>query len=262
MIKIWAIGLNTFREAIRSKVLYSLLFFATLVIMASRAFGALSVREEQRLTIDLGLAGMSFFLIVIAIVVGVNLVYKELERKTVYSLLPKPLHRYQFVLGKFTGLALTLLALLVLMCAVLALALLSYEGVQVAALAKMICLIFAEVLVVTSVALFFSSFSTPYLSGMFTIGIFLLGRSVPDIRLVARGIEQPGLSALLKGVSVLVPNLRHLYVSGSVVDGHPISVHANFVDWSYVGSALGYSVAYIAAVLVGAMVLFSRRDFV
>ena len=86
MRKIFAIGMNTFREAIRDKILYSLLFFAVLVIVASLAFGALSVHEEVRLTTDLGLAGMSFFLVIIAIFVGVNLVYKELERKTVYNL--------------------------------------------------------------------------------------------------------------------------------------------------------------------------------
>ncbi|MBW2732307.1 MAG: ABC transporter permease [Deltaproteobacteria bacterium] len=262
MRKVWAITLNTFREAIRNKVLYSLLFFAVLVIVASRAFGALSVNEEVRLTVDLGLAGMSLFLVIIAIFIGVNLVYKELERKTVYTLLPKPIHRYQFVLGKFLGLTLTLFIQTLVMAFVLA-AVLWSQGAEVSGpIVRLMVLIFFEVVVVTAIAVFFSSFSTPFLSGMFTIGIFLLGRSVPDIRAVAAKITQPLLSSLLEGVSAIVPNLRYYFVTGADIKGQHVSVNGTFVDWGYVGTAAGYASIYTALVLLFAMALFSRRDFI
>ena len=262
MKKILAIGLNTFREAIRNKVLYSLLAFALLVIIASIAFGALSVNEDIRLTTDLGLGGMSLFLVVIAIFIGVNLVYKELERKTVYTLIPKPIYRFQFVLGKFAGLALTLLVQLVVMSVVL-LTVLSLQGAKLqGGLFMMIALIFLEVLVITAIAVLFSSFSTPFLSGLFIVGIFLLGRSVPDIRAVADKMDQPVLSPALNTVANLVPNLRYFYVTGSELRDGYVSLHGSFIDWGYVGSASAYALLYTTLVLLAAIALFSRRDFI
>jgi ABC-type transport system involved in multi-copper enzyme maturation permease subunit len=260
--KVLTIGLNTFREAIRNKVLYSLLFFAVLVIVASLAFGALSVHEDARLTTDLGLAGMSLFSVIIAIFVGVNLVYKELERKTIYSLIPKPIHRYQFVLGKFIGMVLTLAVLLAVMSVVLFVVLAIQDAPISAAVVKMAVLIFLEVVVVTAVAVFFSSFSTPFLSGLFTVGIFLVGRSVPDIRRVARKVQSPALRGLLRGVTRVVPDLRYFYVTGIEAGSGYISVHANFPDWGYVGHAALYATLCAAIVLMLAMALFARRDFV
>lgn len=264
MGKILTIGVNTFREAIRNKVLYSLLFFAVLVILASLAFGALSVHEEVRLTTDLGLAGMSLFSVIIAIFVGVNLVYKELERKTIYTLIPKPIHRYQFVLGKFIGMVLTLAVQIAIMALVLLAVIAVQGGALSLALVKMVALIFIEVMVVTAVAVLFSSFSTPFLSGLFTVGVFLLGRSVPDIRLAARKVQSPTVSLLLRGVSLVVPNLRYFYATGAEVAGGHVSVHAaaTFPDWGYVASATGYGLIYVVLVLMLAIALFSRRDFI
>jgi ABC-type transport system involved in multi-copper enzyme maturation permease subunit len=262
MRKVSAIALNTFREAIRNKVLYSLLAFALLVILASLAFGALSVREELRLTRDLGLGAMSLFLVVIAIFVGVNLVYKELERKTVYMLLPKPIHRYQFVLGKFLGLVLTLLVQLVVMSAMLLVVLL-VQGDQLGGpLLRLVLLILFEVVLITAIAVLFSSFSTPFLSGMFTIGIFLLGRSVPDIRAIANKMDDSMLSPLLHAVARIVPDLRYFFVTGAEVDGAQVSINGSFIGWAYVGGAGLYAAVYTALVLLVAMGLFSRRDFV
>lgn len=261
MNKIWAIASNTFREAIRNKILYSLLLFGLLVIVASLAFGSMSIRDRARLTMDLGLAGMSLFSIIIAIFVGVNLVYKELERKTVYTIIPKPIHRYQFVFGKYAGLLLTMGVQLAVMAATLV-TVLAVAGAPLGApLLMMVLLIFFEVLVITAVAVFFSSFSTPLLSGMFTVGIFLLGRSVPDIRLVASSVKSGSLEALLEGISRVVPNLRHFFVSGATVADRHVSVNGVFVDWGYVGGAATYALLYAALVLLLAAALFSRRDF-
>jgi ABC-type transport system involved in multi-copper enzyme maturation permease subunit len=262
MRKIWAIGRNTFREAIRNKVLYSLLFFALVVILSSLAFGSLSVRDHARLTTDLGLAGMSLFSIIIAIFVGVNLVYKELDRKTIYTLIPKPIHRYQFVLGKYLGLVLTLVVQLALMSAMLVLVLWIREAEVGTPLLLMVLLILLEVVVITAVAVLFSSFSTPFLSGAFTLGIFLLGRSVPDIRRVAEAMDSGPGSTMLSAIARIVPNLRYFYVSGTDIEGQRVSVNGVFVDWSYLGLGASYALLYVALVLLVAMGLFSRRDFV
>ena len=108
MRRIWAIARNTFREAVRNKILYSLLFFAVLLILSAVAVGKLSLHEELRMTRDVGLFGIDVFGVIIAIFVGVNLLYKELDLKTVYTILPKPLYRWEFVLGKWLGMLLTL----------------------------------------------------------------------------------------------------------------------------------------------------------
>jgi ABC-type transport system involved in multi-copper enzyme maturation permease subunit len=260
--RILVIGLNTFREAIRNKVLYSLLFFAVLVIVSSLAFGALSVHEEVRLTTDLGLAGMSLFSILIAIFVGVNLLYKELERKTIYSLVPKPIRRSQFVLGKFVGMMLTLAIQVAVMAAVLSVVLVLQGSAPTAAVARSVVLIFLEVTVVTAVAVFFSSFSTPLLSGLFTVGIFLLGRSVPDIQVVAARVGSEPLGLLIRAIARVVPNLRFFYTSGTEAGGAMVSVHAAFPDWSYVALAAAYALLYTAIALGLSVLLFSRRDFV
>ncbi|MCA9667681.1 MAG: ABC transporter permease [Myxococcales bacterium] len=264
MRKILVIALNTFREAARNKVLYSLLFFAVVVIVGSLAFGSLSVRDERRLMLDLGLGGMSIFSVVIAIFIGVNLLYKELERKTVYTLIPKPIHRFQFVLGKFAGLVLTLVLQILVMALTLFVVVKLKEEHVGKALMMMTVLVFLEVLVVTAIAVLFSSFSTPFLSGFFTAGLFLLGRSVPDLRAVAGklGGEQPVLATLLDSISRVVPNLRYFYVSGTEVSGQHVSVSGVFVDWTYVGSAALYALLYVSLLLILAVGLFSRRDFV
>ena len=269
MSKILTIGLNTFREAIRNKILYSLLFFALGVIVASLAFGALSVHEEVRLTTDLGLAGISLFSVIIAIFVGVNLVYKELERKTIYSLIPKPVHRYQFVLGKYLGMMMTLGVQVLIMALVLMLVLLIQGEENLGPVIKMVVLIYLEVMVITAVAVLFSSWSSPFLSGLFTIGIFMIGRNIPDIRIFAERMDgsdsamAPVASTMVKAVSYVIPNLRYFFVSGSDSGGAYVSVHeVGFPDWSYVATAGGYSMLYVFLVLGLAMALFSRRDFI
>ena len=262
MGKVLAISLNTFREAARNKVLYSLLFFAVVVIVGSLAFGSLSVAEEARLTTDLGLAGMSLFSVIIAVFVGVNLVYKELERKTVYSIIPKPIHRYQFVVGKFLGMVITLVVQLVVMTLVLLVVMAVQEAPIGGPLARMVALILLEVVVITAVAVLFSSFSTPFLSGLFTAGIFVVGRNVADIRLAADRMDNRHLATLLKTISRVVPDLRYFYATGAqAVTGH-VSVHGAFPDWGYVVGAAVYAVLYATLALMLAALLFSRRDFV
>ncbi len=262
MSKILTLALNTFREAIRNKVLYSLLFFAVLLILLSMAFGSLSIKEEVRLTYDLGVGSMSLFSVVIAIFVGVNLVYKELERKTIYGLLPKPIHRYQFVLGKFLGMLLTLAVQVAIMTLVLMVVVVLQGGVIKPALLKLVALIYLEVSVVTAIAVFFSSFSTPFLSGLFSAGIFLVGRSVPEIQSLVKKLDNPPLASLLDGISRVVPNLRLFFATGTERGGVYLSLHEEFPDWIYVATAGGYAALYIALTLLLSMLLFSRRDFI
>ena len=272
---IFALALNTFREAIRNKVLHSLLGFALVLIFSALAVGQLSLGEETRITRDFGLGGIGLFGVLIAIFVGVNLVYKEIQLKTVYAILAKPVRRHEFILGKFAGMVLTL----VLQIAIMALVLVVVLAVQGArpdvALAKAVWLLVVEVVVVTAVAVMFSSFSTPFLSGAFTLGIYVVGRLQPELRglqakLVASAAADGAAAAgnlILRGVlavlTTVFPDLHLFYVSGHEVAGKAVSVHGpTFVDWGYVGHATAYGFTYAAVMLFIAALIFRRRDFV
>lgn len=260
MSRILAIGLNTFREAIRNKILYVLLFFAAGLILSALALAQISLQEDARIVRDLGLGGISIFGVVIAIFVGTNLVYKELDRKTVFTILPKPLYRYEFVLGKFVGISLTLIVQVGLMTAVLfAMLALKQLGVE-AVVVRAVVLIYLEIVLITALTVLFSTFTTPLLSALFTAGLFLVGRSIGEVQELMKKTDG-GLHALLYFITKVVPNLRLFYVSGATLNNQPISIHDTFVGWDYVASAAIYAGGYSTLALVLACVLFSRRDF-
>lgn len=260
MTRILAMGLNTFREAIRNKILYVLLFFAVLLIFSALAVAQISLQEDARVVRDLGLGGISLFGVVIAIFVGTNLVYKDLDRKIVYTILPKPLHRYEFVLGKYVGISLTLLVQVALMTlvlfTVLAIEKLGVEG----AVVRAVVLIYLEILLVTALTVLFSTFTSPLLSALFSAGLFIVGRSVGEVQELMKKTEGP-LHSVLYVITKVVPDLRLFYVSGAMLNNQPISVHDTFVGWGYVGYAALYSFGYATVALVLASLLFSRRDF-
>lgn len=262
MIRVGAIALNTFREAIRNKVLYILLLFAIGLIGFAVALGQMSLHEEQRVIRDLGLGGMTLFGALIAIFVGVNLVYKELDKKTVFSLIPKPLHRFEFILGKFAGMVLTLAVQVAIMATVLFVVLASQGGTVEGPVVRAIVLIFVEVMVITAVAVLFSSFSSPILSGAFTLGMFVVGHLTPELREIIGKLHSSALKAVFYGGLKVFPDLNLFSVSGTMVDGSYATVHGNFVDWSYVATASGYGLLYASCALAIAIAWFSRRDFV
>ncbi len=261
MKKILAIARNTFREAVRNKILYSLLFFAIIIIVSALALGNLSLHEEVRMTRDIGLAGVDLFGVLIAVFVGVNLLYKELELKTVYTILPKPLHRWQFVLGKWLGMLITLGVQMAIMGVVLAGTLAAQGAGFDVAMVKALWLLYVNVVVVTSIAVLFSAFSSPFLSGFFALGCFVVGRAVPDIREIAAQLHGAP-RALLEGGAALLPNMHLFYPSGAIIGAEVVSVHGHFVGADYLAWTTAYGVAYSAVVLMAAMLIFWKRDFV
>jgi ABC-type transport system involved in multi-copper enzyme maturation permease subunit len=259
--RIWAIARNTFREAVRNKILYSLLFFAVVIILSALAVGQLSLHEEIRMTRDVGLYGIDAFGVIIAIFVGVNLLYKELDLKTVYTILPKPIYRWEFVLGKWLGMLLTLAVQVGVMALVLA-GTLALQGARFdEPMWKAVWLLYVNVMVVTSVAVLFSAFSSPFLSGFFALGVFVVGRSVPEIQALA---SRMGGSArtVIDAVVAVLPNLHLFYPSGAIIGADKVSVHATFVGGRYIGWTTAYGVGYSLAVLLLAMLIFRKRDFV
>ena len=308
MDRIWAIALNTFREAVRDRVLYGVVGFGALVQLFALALGELALNEQARVVRDVGVATVSLFSVIVAVFLGSSLLYKEIERKTLYVILPKPIRRDQFLLGKYVGIVLTaavfialmgglqlwlqafetesqrllLLALPVALAAIIggvlwrakdatvampALALLVLLagagvarvcGAEAAPVGWSLALILGEVVLLAAVALLFSSFSTPFLTGAFTVGVWLLGRGAGEMASMESSVLPSSVRALLHGLAWVVPNF-HLFVPNhrllsGLVEGQTPS--------SFVGVALLYSVLYAAVLLAMSTAVFRKRDFI
>ncbi|MCA9706299.1 MAG: ABC transporter permease [Myxococcales bacterium] len=260
--RVWAVALNTFREAVRNRVLYVLAMFAVGLMAFSLVLGELSMHEEVRVIKDLGLAGLSLVGVVIALFLGVNLLSKELDRKTVYFVIPKPLRRWEFLLGKYLGQVFTLSVLVGLMALILAAFVAGQGGTYGVVMIRAEILVLVELSLLTAVAMLFSSFSSPYLSAMFTAALWVIGRNRGELMTFATGKKLAGtpLGTTLEVAADVVPDFGALYVSGTEQGGAIVSVHETFVSWGYVLEAGAYGLGYAAACLLVAMLLFARRD--
>ncbi|MEO8698660.1 MAG: ABC transporter permease [Kofleriaceae bacterium] len=259
--RIWAIALNTFREAVRIRVLYGILVLVVGANLISLVLGKMAATDSARVTRDVGLAGISLFGSLTAIFLGVFLLYTEVQRRTIHSIVSKPIERWEFVVGKYLGMVLVL-SVLVGVFTVAMLGVLGIQGLPVtSAIVKAILLSWLEVMTVAAIAIFFSSFSTPFLSGIFALALWVIGRVTPDIEAAAQSAS-PAIAWTTKLTLYIVPDLHLFAVSGRTVGGAAVSVHEVFVSWGYVGFAALHALAWIAGLLGLAALLFHRRDFV
>ncbi len=261
------VAYHVFKESVRDKVLYNLVLFAVILISASYLLGQLTAGQDIKIIKDLGLAASSILGLFIAVFIGVGLVWKEVDRRSVYALLVKPIRRPWFVAGKALGLALTLAVNLAVMAAALyaVLAFMAWsQPILVKAsveapvldpnLLKAYLLIFMQLVLVTTVALFFSTFSSPMLSAAFTFGLFIVGHFNADLRHFESVVSSPVAAWLARGLYYLLPNLAPFDVKSAVVHGVPVSA-------SYMLLTCGYGVLYGGALVGLAMIIFARRDF-
>ncbi len=260
------IAVNVFRESVRDKVLYNLVFFAILLMGASYLIGQLTAGQDVKIIKDLGLAATSVFGLFIAVFIGIGLVSKEVEKRSIYSLLAKPIDRYQVIVGKYAGLVLTLAVNMAIMT-VAFYSVLAYMGWKLHAVAmsweapaldpallKALTLTFVELCIVTALALFFSTFSTPLLSAALTVGFFVAGRLSGDLRNFNTIVQSPAAGKLAGAVYWVLPHLEPFDVRAQVVHGQPVPA-------AFMALTVVYGLLYIAALLVSATVIFSRRDF-
>ena len=255
--RVYAIARNAFREAVRDRVLYNLVLFVLLLIAAAIFLGELSGGQEKKVIVDLGLSAMLLFGVFISIFVGVGLVYKEIERRTVYAIFSKPVGRGEFLLGKYLGLCLTLLFNVIVMGAGVSLALIYVSrGWDPLALRiwPAILLIYVELMLMTSVALLFSSFSSPALSALLTFFVFIIGHFSADLKSLSGTMGSRGARWLFATLYYLLPNLaNYSYITPAAYGRTPPA--------SSVIMAVLYAAIYIGVVLAAATLVFSRRNF-
>ncbi len=249
------IAFNTFREAVRDRVLYNLIFFALLMAASSILVGQISINVERQVVVNLGLTAVSLFGLAIAIFLGIGLVAKEIDKKTLYTLLSRPVRRWEFIVGKFAGLSLTLVVNTTLM-AVGVLAALFYVvhkfTLQDASILIAIYFIILQFVVVTAIALLFSSFSSPILSAVFALAIFIIGTFAEDLRAFAQ-MARPPARWLAVGLAHLVPNFAALNVITPAAHGEPVA--ASLVFWNTV-----YALLYSVVAVSSAIIIFEYRD--
>ncbi|MSO52198.1 MAG: hypothetical protein CK533_01905 [Acidobacterium sp.] len=264
---IWIVAGASFKESVRDRVPYTMVVFAVLMIAASYLLSELTAGQDLKIVKDLGLAAMSTFGLVIAVFIGIGLVSKEVERKSVFGLLTKPVSRTQFILGKYLGLVTTLAVNLTVMTLAYYAVLFYMDVIATAGMRASwaapaldprqlvaIVLIMGQLAMVTAVALLFSTFSSPLLSALLTSGLWVAGHFNGDLRQFEQVVDQPAVAWIARALYYLLPNLAPFNVRAEVVYGLPVSA-------SHVGFTLLYALSYSSALLVAAVAIFRRRDF-
>lgn len=308
MSRVLAVAINTFREAVRDRVLYGMLGAALLFELFALALGEMALDQGHRVVLDIGMAALSFFAVLVAVFLGSSLLYKEIDRRTLYVILPKPLRRGEFLLGKYVGIVLSavvfvaltaalqilvaalqnglsvglvcgsvlaLLAGLVLVSRLVrdrtaivvpwslsvfavALWLASQTALQLQPVMAATALVVGEVLLLTAVALLFSAFSTPFLTGLLTTGVWLVGRSADTMANMRSRALPESIKQSLGVLAQVWPNF-HLFVPGRHTLTQQLAEHAG--PWTYTGTTLLYGLCYAALLLVCSIGIFERRDF-
>jgi ABC-type transport system involved in multi-copper enzyme maturation permease subunit len=253
--QVFSIASNTFREAVRDRVLYNLVLFVLLITACAIFLGELTAGQEARTIVNLGLGACLLFGAFISIFVGVSLVSKEIEKRTVYAIFSKPISRPEFILGKYLGLCLTLLVNVLVMGVGVSLALL-YVGAGRLAVSiwGAVFLIFLELTVLTAVAILFSSFSSPALSALLSFFIFIIGHFSASLRDLANGLGSQFAKYFFGFIYYFLPNLSHF----SFIKN---AAHGDVPPSSMLLGAIAYAVVYSAILLAVTFLIFSRRNF-
>lgn len=254
--RVYAIALNTFRETVRSKILYTALFFAIAVCLAATAFGRVTIGDQSLVVVTFGLFCASFFSVLFALITGSSLFAKEISRRTIFTMLARPITRVEFIIGKWLGLWFVTSVLIVLMTVLLALYSKIFFSFSCLIIVQAAFYMILEALIICSLVMFFSSLVvTPLFIGVFTFAVFLAGRSTTSILAF---ISDPNITSssrrLLEWCYLILPKLELLAVSDQLVAGQDFQL-------SYYIYSLGYSIGDSALILICAMIVFNKREF-
>lgn len=253
MRAIRAIAINTFREAVRDRILYLFLGFAIVMVVSTKLFGLLTVGDETRIIKDIGLASMQFFSMLIAVMMSMLLVSREVESRTVFNILSKPVSRWQFLLGKYLGLVAIVAANLLLITVVLMAMVLIYSGEWDPMLLFAAAMTLLEMAVLAAFAILFAVLTKPILGSLMTLAVFVVGHMSADLWLVTRRLPGALARTVITVVYYLVPNLERFDFKTEIV--HDLAIPPAAVGWAVV-----YALAFVAVVLLLASLRFQSKD--
>jgi ABC-type transport system involved in multi-copper enzyme maturation permease subunit len=266
--RIGLVAWHVFKESVRDRVLYGIGVFAVLLVLASLAIGQITAGQDLKIIKDLGLATIEIAGVLMTVFIGVGLVAREIDRRSVFSLLAKPLPRWEFIVGKYVGLVLTVAVNLWAMTAAFYLMLgwmylVSPAGVRMVwdapatdwHLLLQVVLFTAEMALLTAIALFFSTFSSSALmSVVFTVGIYVMGLASAELRGFNDIVDAPVVGSIVAAIGWLTPAFSEFDVKNEIVHGHPVPM-------VLVGSMVAYAAIYASALVAAAVTVFSRREF-
>lgn len=254
MNRLTAIAVNTYREAIRDRILYSILFFAVAVLVASLVVQEITIGDQDKIVRGVAQGAISLFSSVIAMFLGIGLVWKELDRRTIYTIVSKPIPRWQFLAGKYLGLLATLAVNLLVMLVVYVGVISLQQGSVHPGIAVFALLLFVELMLLTAWATLFSCISSPTTATAFTLSVFVIGHLADDIWLFGQQAEAAWMRTVAAGLYWLLPNFEVFNVLSRTTHRLPI-------EPAFVLRALGYGFGYTVVVLVVATLAFQKRDF-
>jgi len=253
MKQIKFIALNTVKETLRDKIYYSVFIFAIFIILLTYFLGQLTYRDEAKITMDLGLAAINISGILIAIFLGVSLVFKEIDKRSIYPIISKPVSRYKFIAGKYLGLAVVISGNVIIMGFMVSLNVVITGGKVPLIFFQALFLMLCEMLVMIAVAMFFSTFTTVVLSSMFSIGIYLISHSTSAIDTI---------EAKSKGIKLLlVQILNFVSPNFEILNLKHLVPYVQSVNLKVLLFAAGYALIYFMAFYAGILLIFSRKDF-
>lgn len=255
--KIYTITKNTFKETIRDRILYAMLFFAIVMSFMSVVVGSFSVGNTDKLIIDFGLGSINIFGVILAIFVGTSLVFKEIDRKTIYIILSKPIERWEFIVGKFLGLSFTLTLVMMVIAGFFMTLLFFYDISMTTIYHTFIALLMLllELYIVTSLAILFSTISSPLLSMLFVLAIWLAGHFSPALMDLAKFSDNMFVLILADASHYTLPDFSKFNFKNSIND-------INYtVDLVRVGYTSLYGILYAGVILLLAVLGINEREF-
>lgn len=253
-MKLRAIAFNTFKEAVRNKIFYLLVALGVTSALSSFIISMLTLGDKEKVLKDIGLASIDFFSVLVAVFTGINLIYKEIDKRTIYNILSKPIDRGSFILGKFLGLALTLLVALSSMTIVFTLYLFIATGNVDLNMFIYFFLLYLELLIITAISLLFSSFSTPILSSIFTISLYLIGQVTWTFNEFKNQLITPVNKITAYFLYYILPNLNKFNIKNELV------VNAK-LDPYLIANGILYALCYTSALLILTIIIFRKREF-
>jgi len=253
-MKIAGVILNTFREAIRDKVFITIIVIAILVMVSGKIVQPLAMGEGDKVVKDIGLNSITLFSMLIAILVGGRLVYKEVEKRTIYLVVSRPIHRWKFIIGKYLGLLLVLFETLLIMVCAFYLILVLLKISPNLNLLLSVLLTFCELWIVTALAIFFSTFSTPITSSVFTFALYFIGHLTRDLKVLALMSKSPQVKTLSDILYYLLPNLANFNIKADVV-------HNVYIEPKVFMFTIIYALFYSSIIIVLSCLIFERKDF-
>ena len=262
--RIFAIASTGFKEGIRERILYLLLLFALLMMFASYGLAALSMGEYIKVTQDVGLASIMIFGVLIAIFMGASIVYKDIEQKTIYTILTKPIKRYEYIIGRFFGLA-SLIGVVTIFMAIIFFAILfsfnrnvyytqwAIRTIFTGDIVLAITYTYLSMLIVIALSVFFSMFTSPIVASIITFFIYVIGNGLDTIMSLVHKVHSPVAKLLLRVLYYILPNFGNLNLRDMAIYGIVPSP-------SHLVLLVGYTAVYIVIMMMLSAIIFNRKE--